>query len=50
MKTRELFMGEKQAILKQREDGKSIRAIAQTLVMSSRRKKPLCTELQALNR
>ena len=31
MKTRELSMGEKQAILKLRKEGKSIRAIGQTL-------------------
>ena len=35
MKTRELSMGEKQAIVKLREDGKSIRAIAQTLAIAS---------------
>ncbi len=34
MKTRELTMGEKQATLKLREDGKSIRAIAQTLIIA----------------
>lgn len=31
MKTRELSVGEKQAIVKLRKDGKSMRAIAQTL-------------------
>ncbi|XP_049319818.1 homeobox-containing protein 1a isoform X2 [Astyanax mexicanus] len=35
MKTRELSMGEKQAIVKLREDGKSIRAIAQTLAIAN---------------
>jgi len=35
MKTRELPMGEKLAILKLREDGKSIRAVAQTLAITS---------------
>ena len=35
MKIRELFMGEKQVILKLREDGKSISVIAQTLAIAS---------------
>ncbi len=35
MKTRELSMGEKQAIVKLREEGKSIRAIAHTLAIST---------------
>lgn len=35
MKIRELSMGEKQVMLKLREDGKSIRAIAQTLATAS---------------
>ena len=35
MKTRELSMGEKQAILKLRKKGKSIRAIGQTLGIAS---------------
>lgn len=35
MKTRELSVGEKQAIVKLREDGKSLRAIAQTLAIAS---------------
>lgn len=49
MKTTELSMGEKHAIVKLREDGTSIRAIAQTLAVWAaqpfgiyrRRKKPL---------
>ena len=35
MKTRELSVGEKQAILKLKDDGKSIRAITQTLAIVS---------------
>jgi len=35
MKTRKLSLGEKQAIVNLREDGKSIRAIAQTLAIAS---------------
>ncbi|MDF4264986.1 helix-turn-helix domain-containing protein, partial [Vibrio parahaemolyticus] len=35
MKTRELSMGEKEAIVNVREDGQSIRAIAQTLAIAS---------------
>ncbi len=35
MKTRELSMGEKQAIVKLRKEGKSIRAIAHTLAIST---------------
>lgn len=37
MKTRKLSMGEKQTILKLREEGKSIRAIAQTLGIANSR-------------
>ena len=55
MKTRELSMGEKQTILKLRKEGKSIRAIGQTLGIASTTiwnvlKKKETTGVQTLNR